>query len=187
MKFFCELKKAVDDSYDIEIGRGLSDTLISDIKNGLCGRIKKFAVVTDSIVEPLYAKGIYEKLISAGYSADMFVIPEGEKSKTRAMKEFVEDAMLEKGYRRDCCVIAVGGGVVSDLAGFVAGTFGRGVPFINYATTGDCTIAVCYHTILINGNTASRSPSVDFSISIRSYNRSVRQSCRLRNFLCNAI
>ena len=110
MKFFCELKKIVDDSYDIEIGRGLSDTLISDIKNGLCGRIKKFAVVTDSIVEPLYAKGIYEKLISAGYSADMFVI-------------------------RDCCVIAVGGGVVSDLAGFVAGTFGRGVPFINYATT----------------------------------------------------
>ncbi len=135
MKFFCELKKTVDDSYDIEIGRGLSDTLISDIKNGLCGRIKKFAVVTDSIVEPLYAKGIYEKLISAGYSADMFAIPEGEKSKTRAMKEFVEDSMLEKGYRRDCCVIAVGGGVVSDLAGFVAGTFGRGVPFINYATT----------------------------------------------------
>lgn len=135
MKFFCELKKTVDDSYDIEIGRGLSDTLISDIKNGLCGRIKKFAVVTDSIVEPLYAKGIYEKLILAGYSADMFVIPEGEKSKTRAMKEFVEDSMLEKGYRRDCCVIAVGGGVVSDLAGFVAGTFGRGVPFINYATT----------------------------------------------------
>ena len=36
----------------------------------------------------------------------MFVIPEGEKSKTRAMKEFVEDSMLEKGYRRDCCVIA---------------------------------------------------------------------------------
>ncbi|HCE25796.1 MAG TPA: 3-dehydroquinate synthase, partial [Ruminococcaceae bacterium] len=99
------------------------------------GKIKKFAVVTDSIVEPLYAKEIYEKLIAAGYSSDMFVIPEGEKSKTRAMKEFVEDSMLEKGYRRDCCVIAVGGGVVSDLAGFVAGTFGRGVPFINYATT----------------------------------------------------
>lgn len=43
--------------------------------------------------------------------------------------------MLEKEYRRDCCIIAVGGGVVTDLAGFVAGTFGRGVPFINYATT----------------------------------------------------
>ena len=65
MKFFCELKKIVDDSYDIEIGRGLSDTLISDINNGLCGRIKKFAVVTDSIVEPLYAKGIYKKAVYA--------------------------------------------------------------------------------------------------------------------------
>ena len=47
----------------------------------------------------------------------------------------IEDEMLLKGYRRDCCIIAVGGGVVTDLAGFIAGTFGRGVPFINYATT----------------------------------------------------
>ena len=47
----------------------------------------------------------------------------------------LEDAMLEKGYRRDCCILAVGGGVVTDLAGFVAGTYGRGVPFINYATS----------------------------------------------------
>ena len=45
------------------------------------------------------------------------------------------DAMLEKDYRRDCCIIAVGGGVVTDLAGFIAGTFGRGVPFINFRIT----------------------------------------------------
>lgn len=43
--------------------------------------------------------------------------------------------MLEAGFRRDCCIIAVGGGVVTDLSGFLAGTYGRGVPFINYATT----------------------------------------------------
>ena len=43
--------------------------------------------------------------------------------------------MLEKGFRRDCCVIAAGGGVVSDLAGFIAGTFGRGVPYVNYTTS----------------------------------------------------
>ncbi len=135
MKFYCELKKVVDDSYDIEIGHKLSDTLISDIKNGLAGSIKKFAVITDSTVETLCAADILDKLTAAGYKADMFVIPAGEKSKTRQMKEFVEDSMLEKGYRRDCCVIAVGGGVVTDLAGFTAGTFGRGVPFINYATT----------------------------------------------------
>ena len=135
MKFYCELKKVVDDSYDIEIGHKLSDTLINDIQNGLVGKIKKFAVVTDSIVENLYAKEIFDKLIANGFQADLFVIPEGEKSKTRPMKEFVEDSMLNKGYRRDCCVLAIGGGVVTDLAGFVAGTFGRGVPFINYATT----------------------------------------------------
>lgn len=135
MKFYCELKKVVDDSYDIEIGHKLSDTLINDIQNGLVGKIKKFAIVTDSIVENLYAKKIFDKLIANGFQADLFVIPEGEKSKTRPMKEFVEDSMLNKGYRRDCCVLAIGGGVVTDLAGFVAGTFGRGVPFINYATT----------------------------------------------------
>lgn len=135
MKFYCELKKVVDDSYDIEIGRSLENTLIDDIKNGLVGGISKFAVVTDSIVVELYGREICDKLISSGCKAELFVIPEGEKSKTRQMKEFVEDSMLEKGFRRDCCVIAVGGGVVSDLAGFAAGTYGRGVPFINYATT----------------------------------------------------
>lgn len=135
MIYHCDLKKIVDDSYEIEIGRKLSDVLINDIKCGLSGNVRKFAVVTDDIVAPLYAQQIYNKILNADYHANMFVIPNGEKSKTRAMKEFVEDSMLEKGYRRDCCVIAVGGGVVSDLAGFVAGTFGRGVPFINYATT----------------------------------------------------
>ncbi|MCR5702615.1 MAG: 3-dehydroquinate synthase [Lachnospiraceae bacterium] len=130
-----ELKKVVDDSYDIEIGYKLSDKLIEDIKNGLAGNVHRFAVITDSIVEKLYGKDILDKLIAAGFDADIFVFEEGEKSKTRQTKAMIEDAMLEKGYRRDCCIIAVGGGVVTDLAGFIAGTYGRGVPFINYATT----------------------------------------------------
>lgn len=133
--FNVELKKVVDDSYDIEIGFALEKKLISDIKNGLVGKIKKFVVVTDSIVKDLYADKIYNMLLAEGYTADLIVFQEGEKSKTRETKEYVEDTMLSKGYRRDCCIIAVGGGVVTDLAGFVAGTYGRGVPFINYATT----------------------------------------------------
>lgn len=134
-KFHVELKKVIDDSYDIEIGNELDNKLIDDIKAGLVGGIHKFAVVTDDIVKGLYADKIYEDLVSNGYEANIFCFPEGEKSKTRKTKEDIEDAMLAKGYRRDCCIIAVGGGVVTDLAGFVAGTFGRGVPFINYATT----------------------------------------------------
>ena len=133
--FRVELKKVVDDSYDVRIGQGLIPVLTDDLKNGLAGGIKKFAVITDSSVEPLYGVPILSALREAGYTAELFVFPAGEKSKVRATKEMLEDAMLAKEYRRDCCVIAVGGGVVTDLAGFLAGTFGRGVPFINYATT----------------------------------------------------
>ena len=133
--FNVELKKVVDDSYDIEIGYNLMDKLVEDMEAGLFGTLHKFAVITDTNVRDPYAKPICEKLIAAGYKVDLFVFPAGEKSKTRLTKERIEDAMLEKGYRRDCAIIAVGGGVVTDLAGFVAGTYGRGVPFVNYATT----------------------------------------------------
>ena len=133
--FRVELKRVVDDTYDVEIGYGLQDRLIEDLKAGLAGKVKKFAVITDSIVKELYADAITEKLKDAGYQAEMFCFTEGEKSKTREVKAQLEDEMLEHEYRRDCCIIAVGGGVVTDLAGFLAGTFGRGVPFINYATT----------------------------------------------------
>lgn len=133
--FRVQLKKVVDDSYDVQIGEHLMDSLVTDIKNGLVGDRKKFAIITDSIVEPLYAMPIQKRLQQAGYACEVFVFEAGEKSKVRKTKEELEDAMLAREYRRDCCVIAVGGGVVSDLAGFLAGTFGRGVPFINYATT----------------------------------------------------
>ncbi len=133
--FYVKLEKVVDDSYDVQVGYHLMGQLIDDLKGGLVGKIGKFAVITDSIVEPLYGTPVYKALIEAGYAADLFVFPAGEKSKTRETKAMIEDAMLAKGYRRDCCIVAVGGGVVTDLAGFVAGTFGRGVPFINYATT----------------------------------------------------
>ena len=133
--FNVELKKVVDDSYEIEIGYELSSKLVEDIEHGLVGSVRKFAVITDTNVSELYARPICEDLIRAGFEVDMFVFTAGEKSKTRETKALIEDAMLEKGYRRDCCIIAVGGGVVTDLSGFVAGTYGRGIPFINYATT----------------------------------------------------
>ena len=135
MTFNCQLKKVIDDSYDIEIGYSLQKQLLDDISEGLVGSIKRFAVVTDSNVRALYADKINDMLIDAGFISNVIEFKAGEKSKTRAVKEYVEDKMLELGYRRDCCIIAVGGGVVSDLSGFTAGTFGRGVPFINYTTT----------------------------------------------------
>lgn len=133
--FHVELKKTVDDSYEIEVGRSLAGKLAKDLKHGLVGPYRRFALITDSNVENLYAEPILEKLREAGFEGDLFAFPAGEKQKTRETKAELEDRMLEAGYRRDCFVLAVGGGVVSDLAGFLAGTYGRGVPFINYATT----------------------------------------------------
>lgn len=133
--FGVSLKKVIDDSYNIEIGFSLENTLVNDLKNGLLGTVKKLAVITDSNVKELYADHIAALLTEAGFKVNTFVFPAGEKSKTRETKALIEDEMIKKEYRRDCCIIAVGGGVVTDLAGFIAGTYGRGVPFINYATS----------------------------------------------------
>ena len=100
--FNVELKRVVDDSYEIEIGYDLKNKLVTDIERGLVGNIRKFAVITDTNVADLYAKPICEKLVRDGYSVDLFVFSAGEKSKTRETKANIEDAMLEKGYRRDC-------------------------------------------------------------------------------------
>ena len=91
--FQVELKKVVDDSYEIEIGYQLQEKLIDDLKNGLVGKIKKFAVITDSTVKELYADHIVTLLQEAGYQAKEFVFAAGETSKTRQTKEEVEDAM----------------------------------------------------------------------------------------------
>ena len=133
--FHVELKKTVDDSYEIEVGRSLAGKLAKDLERGLVGACRRFALITDSNVEQLYAAPIRDILLEAGFEGEIFSFPAGEKSKTRETKAELEDRMLEAGYRRDCFVLAVGGGVVSDLAGFLAGTYARGVPFINYATT----------------------------------------------------
>ena len=133
--FHVALKKTVDDSYEIEVGRSLAGKLAEDLNRGLAGGSRRFALITDSNVEKLYAEPIRDRLREAGFEGEIFSFPAGEKSKTRETKAALEDRMLEAGYRRDCFVLAVGGGVVSDLAGFLAGTYGRGVPFIIYATT----------------------------------------------------
>ena len=93
-KYFVELKKVVDDSYEIEIGYHLQEQLVTDIKNGLVGKIKKFALITDSTVRSLYADAMAKRLSEEGYQVEIFEFPAGEKSKTRKSKEMLEDAML---------------------------------------------------------------------------------------------
>lgn len=135
VNFRVALKKVVDHSYDIEIGETLFSALIEDLKRGIVENVSKFAIITDSKVEALYGQALLEQLIQNDFHAELFSFPAGEKSKTRETKALLEDQLLSRSYGRDCCIIAIGGGAVTDLAGFLAGTFGRGVPSLNYATT----------------------------------------------------
>ena len=71
--FRVELKKVVDDSYDVQIGRNLIPELVGDLTGGLVGNIHKFAVITDSNVEPLYGEPVLQAIKKAGYQGDLFV------------------------------------------------------------------------------------------------------------------
>jgi 3-dehydroquinate synthase len=93
----------------------------------------RYALITDSNVGPLYAKKLAAQLDSD--AVDILTIPAGESNKTRDVWGRVTDELLAKGYGRDSAVIALGGGVVGDLAGFVAATFMRGIPVVQVPTT----------------------------------------------------
>jgi 3-dehydroquinate synthase len=96
---------------------------------------RRYSLVTDTNVAKLYGNMIEHSLKKEGYDVSLIVFPAGEIHKTRRTKEFIEDVMLQLKMGRDTTVIALGGGVVSDLAGFVAATYCRGIPLINIPTT----------------------------------------------------
>jgi|SRR5688500_6985078 len=93
-----------------------------------------YAVVSDAAVAPLYAEPLTRGL-AAHAPVSLHVVPSGEAHKTRDTWARVTDGMLDAGCGRDTTVVALGGGVVGDLAGFVAATFMRGVPVVQCPTT----------------------------------------------------
>jgi 3-dehydroquinate synthase len=93
----------------------------------------RYAVITDSNVAPLYAEGVRNALDPSRVT--VLAIPAGESAKTRETWAELTDALLADGFGRDTTIIALGGGVVGDLAGFVAATFMRGVPYIQVPTS----------------------------------------------------
>lgn len=118
-------------TYDVTIAAGALDRLGEIART--TARAHRYAIVTDSNVGPLHADRARRALGEAGTST--FTIPAGEAFKTRDTWASLTDDLLAAGCGRDTTVIALGGGVVGDLAGFVAATFMRGVPFIQVPTT----------------------------------------------------
>lgn len=120
-------------SYSIEIGGKLLSTLgkrCADLKLG-----QRCAIITDNRVGPLYAKQAAASLKKAGFDATLITVASGEKSKSLAVVGQCYDQLAAHRLERKSFVVALGGGVVGDLAGFVAATYLRGIPFVQVPTT----------------------------------------------------
>lgn len=121
-------------AYDILMERGLLNRA-GELCRAALPKASRLAVVTDSTVGPLYGERTLDSLRRAGFAASLVTIPAGEGSKTVSMLEKLYDAFMELGLTRTDGVVALGGGVVGDLAGFAAATILRGVDFVQIPTT----------------------------------------------------
>ncbi|AQP52789.1 3-dehydroquinate synthase [Vagococcus penaei] len=96
---------------------------------------QKIAIITDETVANLYGKIVCESLEISGFNAYLIAIPPGEASKNLVVAEQIYTKLAELGLTRSDGIIALGGGVVGDLAGFVASTYMRGLHFLQVPTT----------------------------------------------------
>jgi 3-dehydroquinate synthase len=119
-----------DREYPIYIGEGLlsNSELYAPFIAG-----KKVMLVTNETVGPLYEQQVRQAL--SGYDVDTVVLPDGEQYKNWQTLNLIFDALLEKAHSRKTTIVALGGGVIGDMAGFAASAYQRGVDFIQVPTT----------------------------------------------------
>ena len=119
-------------SYPIEVGTGLIDDP-DRYRAHLAGG--KAALVTSTVVAPLYLERVATALRAAGADVIEVILPDGEAHKTWQTLNLVFDALLSAQCDRHTTIVALGGGVVGDVAGFAAAVYQRGVPYIQVPTT----------------------------------------------------
>lgn len=127
------LAKKSDDSYKILIKQGCSNDLPKFLKREKLGN--KYAIITDNKVLKLYGKAYKRYLERQGIECEIFSFPDGEKSKHLKTVQRLSQEMIEKKFDRKDAIIALGGGVVGDIAGFLSAIYMRGIPFIQVPTT----------------------------------------------------
>ncbi len=127
------LEKSVKDSYEIIIGEDVID------RAGLTTKVKdetdRYVIVTDSDVNPLYGQRVLERLKETTRPVDIIEIPAGESSKSLETVLGVARRLVELSASRKSLLIALGGGVVGDVTGFVASVYMRSIPYIQIPTT----------------------------------------------------
>lgn len=119
--------------YEIRIEAGLLDAVGEQCADVL--RAEKVLLISDSNVAPLYGERVRTSLRKQGYAVQGLVIEAGEASKNATQFLAVIHALAEGGFSRSDAIVALGGGVVGDLAGFCAATYLRGIPFVQIPTT----------------------------------------------------
>jgi 3-dehydroquinate synthase len=125
--------RAGEQSYEVVVDRGVlarvGSLLPAKFKGAAC------AVVSDENVAALYAHAVMNSLTEAGVRPVLITVSAGESSKTMQQAEAICDRMIEAGLDRSSFVVAVGGGMVGDLAGFVAAIYHRGISCVQVPTT----------------------------------------------------
>ncbi len=120
-------------SYDVHVANGNLDSVgYAATRLRFSG---KAALITDSNVCPLYADRVRQSLEDAGYAVSFHVFEAGEAQKNLSTVEVLVNEMVAAGHDRTSFVVALGGGVVGDMAGFIASIYYRGIPFIQVPTT----------------------------------------------------
>ncbi len=119
--------------YPVKVRNGIRRSLPQMIPSH--ARAHRFAVIADERVAALYGEELVEGLAQQGREALLLSFPPGEASKTRERWAELTDSMIRAGFGRDSAVVALGGGVTGDLAGFVAATFMRGLPLVQVPTS----------------------------------------------------
>ena len=116
-------------------------------------KTNNFVIITDIKIENFFAKKLQNFLKSFNISSFIISVPEGEEHKTRKTKENIEDILFQKKVSKDFCIIAMGGGVICDIASFTASTYMRGLSLILIPTTLLAMVDAC-----IGGKTAINTP-----------------------------
>ena len=119
--------------YNIVIDKGIlpkSGNMIKEVTSA-----ERVAVITDDTVDKLYSDVVMKSLSDAGFETFKFVFPHGEKSKNISPFSSIREFLAESGLTRTDALVALGGGVVGDVAGFAAASYLRGIDFIQIPTT----------------------------------------------------
>ena len=120
-------------NYEVCIGSGLLAQIGETVSRTT--QASKVCIVSDSHVWPFYGQAVTEQLLASGLEVRHFVMPAGEEYKNTTTYLQLLAQLAESGITRSDCIIALGGGVVGDLAGFAAATYLRGIPYIQVPTS----------------------------------------------------